>query len=74
VFPPPDGIQAGFNGDYSGLTINKGNSAHPIWSDTRNADPFAPANGVVHDEDVFTDSVGLPNGKAKSGPGKIGKS
>jgi hypothetical protein len=73
VFPPPDGVQAGFNGDYSGLTINRGDEAHPIWSDTRNADPFTPANGLVHDEDVFTDRVGLPNGKGKPGPGKIGK-
>jgi hypothetical protein len=73
VFPPPDGIQAGFNGDYSGLAINKGDEAHPIWSDTRNVDPYSPANGVVHDEDVFTDKVGLPNGKGKVGPGKIGK-
>jgi hypothetical protein len=73
VFPPPDGIQAGFNGDYSGLAINKGDEAHPIWSDTRNVDPYAPANGVLHDEDVFTDKVGLPNGKGKVGPGKIGK-
>ena len=61
-FRPPDGIQAGFNGDYSGLAINKGTEAHPIWSDTRNADPFSPANGVVHDEDIFTDNVNLPNG------------
>jgi hypothetical protein len=73
VFPPPDGIQAGFNGDYSGLTINKGSDAHPIWSDTRNVDPYAPANGVVHDEDVFTDNVGLPNGRGKVEPGRIGK-
>ena len=64
AFPPPDGAQAGFNGDYSGLTIPKGSEAHPIWSDTRNADPYAPQNGVVHDEDVFTDTVGLPNGNA----------
>jgi hypothetical protein len=70
VFGPPDGIQSGFNGDYSGITINKGQQAH--WSDTRNGDPF-PANGVSHDEDIFTDSVGLPNGKAKPGPGTIGK-
>ena len=63
--PPPDGNQAGFNGDYSGIAINKGNEAHPIWSDTRNADPFAPANGVVHDEDVFTDSVNMPNGRGQ---------
>jgi len=61
-FRPPDGNQAGFNGDYSGLAINKGTEAHPIWSDTRNADPFSPANGVVHDEDIFTDNVNLPNG------------
>jgi hypothetical protein len=73
VFPPPDGIQAGFNGDYSGLVINKGTDAHPIWSDTRNVDPYAPTNGVVHDEDVFTDNVGLPNGSAKVSVGTIGK-
>ena len=73
VFPPPDGNQIGFNGDYSGLTVNRGEDAHPIWSDTRNADPYSPANGVVHDEDVFTTKIGLPNGKGKPGPGKIGK-
>ena len=61
VFPPPDGNQAGFNGDYSGLIINKGDEAHPIWSDTRNVNPF-PLNGSVHDEDVFTVSVELPQG------------
>jgi hypothetical protein len=59
VFAAPDGIQAGFNGDYSGLVINKGDEAHPIWSDTRNVNPF-PLNRVVHDEDVFTDTVDLP--------------
>src|SRR5581483_8578221 len=73
VFPPPDGIQTGFNGDYSGLAINKGTDAHPIWSDTRNVDPYAPANGVVHDEDIFTDNVGLPDGKGNPGPGRIGR-
>jgi hypothetical protein len=73
VFPPPDGIQAGFNGDYSGLTINKGTDAHPIWSDTRNVDPYKPANGVIHDEDIFTDNVGLPNGRARTFTGKIGR-
>jgi hypothetical protein len=75
MFPPPDGIQAGFNGDYSGMTINKGTDAHPIWSDTRNVDPYAPTNGVVHDEDVFTDNVGLPNGHPREGrEGEIGRS
>jgi hypothetical protein len=73
VFPPPDGAQAGFNGDYSGLTINRGEDAHPLWSDTRNADPYTPANGVVHDEDVFTDRVNLPNGTGRPGPGRIGR-
>ena len=72
-FAPPDGAQAGFNGDYSGLTVNRGVEAHPIWSDTRNADPFSPANGVVHDEDIFTDKVHLPKGKGKSGSGTIGR-
>ena len=74
VFPPPDGSQAGFNGDYSGLTISRGEEAHPIWSDTRNADPFAPANGVTHDEDIFTDNVGLPSGVGSPSTGQIGKS
>jgi hypothetical protein len=72
VFPPPDGIQTGFNGDYSGLTVNRGELAHPIWSDTRNVNPF-PLNGVTHDEDVFTDSVGLPNGHGHHSHGQIGK-
>ena len=71
-FSPPDGIQAGFNGDYSSLVITKGNLAHPIWSDTRNVDPFAPGNGVTHDEDIFTDSTGLPNGSATASVGQIG--
>lgn len=73
VFAPPDGIQAGFNGDYSGLTINKGDQAHPIWSDTRNISPYPSVDGVIHDEDVFTDNTGLPQGKAKPGVGHIGK-
>jgi hypothetical protein len=72
VFGPPTGIQSGFNGDYSGLTIPKAETAYPIWSDTRNANPFA-LNGVVYDEDVFTDRVNLPNGTGKKGPGTIGK-
>lgn len=60
VFPPPDGNQAGFNGDYSGLMINQAeDGAHPIWSDTRNVSPN-PRNGVAHDEDIFTETVNLP--------------
>jgi hypothetical protein len=57
TFPPPDGIQAGFNGDYTGLVL-VGTTAHPIWSDTRNVAPSG--QGVTHDEDVFTDSIKLP--------------
>jgi hypothetical protein len=73
-YGPPTGIQAGFNGDYSGLAIPKGTEAHPIWSDTRNVDPYAPQNGVTTDEDVFTDTIGLPNGNAKCCTiGTIGK-
>jgi hypothetical protein len=73
VFPAPDGIQAGFNGDYSGLTIPRERDCHPIWSDTRNADPFAPANEVEHDEDIFSDSTRCPNGQGTPGPGTIGQ-
>jgi len=72
VFPPPDGIQAGFNGDYSGLILKVGAEAHPIWSDTRNLNPF-PLNGVAHDEDIFTNTVGLPAGTAKPGTGRVGQ-
>ncbi|HVS05450.1 MAG TPA: hypothetical protein VHK65_04710 [Candidatus Dormibacteraeota bacterium] len=64
-FPPPDGNQAGFNGDYSGLTIVN-TTAHPIWSDTRNTSPYPLSSqdyqGVVHDEDVFTIAVPVPDG------------
>jgi hypothetical protein len=77
VFPSPDGVQAGFNGDYSGLAINNSKKnkieAHPIWSDTRNADPFTPLNGVLHDEDVFTLGIRLPNGVGAPGVGQIGQ-
>ena len=73
VFPPPNGIQTGFNGDYSGLAINRDSEAHPIWSDTRNVDPYSPANGVVNDEDVFTDTVALPNGHGHVSIGRIGR-
>jgi len=71
VFPPPDGSESGFNGDYSGLTISRSEEAHPIWSDTRNVNPFVPG---THDEDVFTDNVDLPSGVGSPGVGQIGKS
>jgi hypothetical protein len=72
VFAPPDGNQAGFNGDYSGLAVDQSAQAHPIWSDTRNADPYTPANGVVHDEDVFSIASNIPDGVATPGVGQIG--
>ncbi len=66
-FRPPDGIQAGFNGDYSGLVII-GSTAHPIWSDTRNAAPPGQnGSAAAHDEDVFTDGVPLPDGGGQEG-------
>jgi hypothetical protein len=67
-FPPPDGNQTGFNGDYSGLTLVD-DTAHPIWSDTRNASPYPPSSpdfqGSIHDEDIFSDSVHLPGGHGR---------
>ena len=60
----PDGVQAGFNGDYSGLVL-VGDTAHPIWSDTRNVNPD-PVNAVSHDEDIFTATRTLPTGKVAS--------
>ena len=63
TFPPPDGIQAGFNGDYSGITVTPDGLAHPIWSDTRNPNPD-PVNGVSVDEDVFTAGRAIPSGNA----------
>ena len=66
TFAPPDGIQAGFNGDYSGLAL-VGSTAHPVWSDTRNAVPpqfnDPTSQGVIRDEDVFTDAIRLPDGR-----------
>lgn len=72
VFPAPNNpAQIGFNGDYSGLAIGVGSQvAHPIWSDTRNTDPF---NGGVNDEDVFTDGVPVPEGPGKVHAGVIGR-
>jgi hypothetical protein len=40
VFPPPDGLQTGFMGDYSGITV-VGEVAVPVWSDPRNVIPAA---------------------------------
>ena len=76
AFPPPNGIQAGFNGDYSGITVNKGDDAHVVWSDTRNTDPFTPpaADGPARDEDIFTDKVNIPHNGGTKSKGQIGKS
>ncbi len=61
-FPAPDGNQAGFNGDYSGLTITPNGQAHPVWSDTRNRVPNPGFNNAGVDEDVFTITHNLPTG------------
>jgi hypothetical protein len=48
------------NGHCNGLAVHN-STAHPLWSDTRNsAIQTAPTQGVVHDEDVFTDSRPIP--------------
>jgi len=45
-----------------------GNTAHPIWSDTRNTAPTTtPSQGVVHDEDIFTVGIALPDGRGDGG-------
>jgi hypothetical protein len=59
-FPPPDGIQAGFNGDYSGIEVDRNDIAHPIWSDTRNRVPNPDFNKASVDEDVFTVARPIP--------------
>ena len=59
-FMPPDGVQTGFNGDYTGLVIVGRDEAHPMWSDTRNRAQSPEFNGVSRDEDAFTTSVPLP--------------
>jgi hypothetical protein len=60
TFPPPAGNQAGFNGDYSGLVI-VGDTAHPVWSDTRNTAPAGQvATTPAAEEDIFTDAIDLP--------------
>ncbi len=74
IFPPPDGNQTGFNGDYSGLTV-VGNIAHPMWSDTRNAVPQQinsqppGQSGISHDEDAFTTTRPVPSGHGEQSGG-----
>jgi hypothetical protein len=72
VFPAPDGAQAGFLGDYSGLAVS-GTTAHPIWADPRNNNPFFPSFFVHRDEDIFTQATQLPAGRAKPQAGRIGR-
>jgi len=50
-FEPPNGAQAGYNGDYTGMAVS-GTTAYPIWSDTRNT--FVSGGLALTDEDVFT--------------------
>jgi hypothetical protein len=59
-FPAPDGIQAGFNGDYTGLVVIGSSDAHPVWSDTRVDIPDPSFDHGTVDEDVFTDRQPLP--------------
>jgi hypothetical protein len=65
IFQPPDGVQKGFMGDYSGLTV-VGEVAHPIWSDQRVSIPaaFQADQGATRDEDVFITAARIPDGFA----------
>jgi len=62
IFPPPDGNQFGFMGDYSGITVI-GDVAAPIWSDPRNVIPqaFQADQGAVHDQDVYLTLARIPS-------------
>jgi hypothetical protein len=62
IFPPPDGNQTGFMGDYSGITVI-GDVAAPIWSDPRNVIPqaFQADQGAVHDQDVYLSLARIPS-------------
>ena len=73
VFGAPNNpAQVGFNGDYSGIVVSRGVTANPIWSDTRNTDPFLPGN--PNEEDVFTDAVQVPSGPGTLSTGVLGRS
>jgi hypothetical protein len=65
VFQPPDGLQAGFMGDYSDITV-LGEVAHPIWSDPRVAIPaaFQADQGGTRDQDVYITAARIPDGLA----------
>jgi hypothetical protein len=58
-FPAPDGVQAGFNGDYTGVVVTPDLKAHPLWSDTRARSPQPDFDKVTVDEDVYTDTLKL---------------
>jgi hypothetical protein len=54
--PPPDGNQAGFNGDYNDIVVTPDGRAHPIWADTRSRVPDPGFYGASVDEDAYTAS------------------
>jgi len=61
IFPPPDGNQAGFMGDYTGITVI-GEVAAPIWSDNRVVIPkaFQADQDAVHDQDIYLTLARVP--------------
>lgn len=59
-FPAPDGVQAGFIGDYNGLVVIGRDQAHAIWADTRNRAPNPGFDLVTVDEDAYTVAGNLP--------------
>ncbi|MBJ7599052.1 hypothetical protein [Candidatus Nephthysia bennettiae] len=61
LFPPSDGNQAGFMGDYTGITVI-GDVAAPIWSDNRVVIPtaFQADQDAVHDQDIYLTMARVP--------------
>ncbi|MFL6048920.1 MAG: hypothetical protein ACJ738_04010 [Gaiellales bacterium] len=57
--PPPDGNQAGFNGDYNDIVVTPDGRAHPTWSDTRVRVPDPGFYGSSVDEDMYTTSKSI---------------
>jgi hypothetical protein len=59
--PANNPVQAGFLGDYMGLTTDRHGDAHIVWADTR------PIRGTAPEEDVYYAEVHRDNGGGHGG-------
>jgi hypothetical protein len=73
--PPPTQFSGTFYGDYAGIAVTN-QTAHPLWSDTRNVDLFAcfgtvggppsvcqggaPNATLANDQDIYTAGTAIP--------------